>query len=163
MDQIIRNLDQIQSSMDRAAAIANRLADVKSTQQFGQECTEVLLLAPHCRLPLNRFTQLYARHFRRPCRLSDYGFTRLADLFQAVPETVILVGGDQIQLAASAARDAAAARERYHPGLGLFGREVVALLKAQPGREIAMGEFREEVQYDYFGGLKRLILHVKNP
>ena len=131
--------------MSIESTVPNKFADVKPTHQFAQECIKVLLLAPDCRLPFNKFTQMYARHFRRQCRLSDYDFARLIDLFRAVPETVVLVE-DQIQLAESAARDADAGRERYHPGLGLFGRELVALLKAQPGREIAMGEFRVAIQ-----------------
>ena len=64
------------------------LDEVERTHQFAQECIELLKHAPECRLPFNKFIPSYHHHFGRQCRVADYGFTKLIELFEAVPGTV---------------------------------------------------------------------------
>lgn len=64
------------------------LDEVERTHQFAQECVELLRHAPDCRLPFNKFIPSYHHHFGRQCRVSDYGFNKLIELFEAVPGTV---------------------------------------------------------------------------
>ncbi|ELT96320.1 hypothetical protein CAPTEDRAFT_189894 [Capitella teleta] len=42
-------------------------------------------------MPFNKFIPSYHHHFGRQCRVSNYGFTKLIDLFEAIPETVKLL------------------------------------------------------------------------
>ncbi len=41
-----------------------------------------------CRLPFNKFIPSYHHHFGRQCRVANYGFSKLIELFEAVPGTV---------------------------------------------------------------------------
>ncbi len=62
--------------------------EVEKTHQFASECIELLRHAPDCRLPFNKFIPSYHHHFGRQCRVADYGFSKLIELFEAVPGTV---------------------------------------------------------------------------
>ena len=44
------------------------LDEVVRTQQFAEECLELLKHAPNCRLPFNKFIPSYHHHFGRQCR-----------------------------------------------------------------------------------------------
>ena len=61
---------------------------MERTHHFAKECIELLKHAPECRLPFNKFVPAYHHHFGRQCRVADYGFTKLIELFEAVPLTV---------------------------------------------------------------------------
>ena len=61
------------------------------TQQLNQlsrELADLLKAFPNCRLPLNKFIPSYHHHFGRQCRVADYGYTKLMELFEAVPHVV---------------------------------------------------------------------------
>ena len=62
--------------------------EMKRTEQFGLELVDLLKHNPQCRMIFNRFIPAYHHHFGRQCRVSDYGFTRLTDLFESVPHVV---------------------------------------------------------------------------
>ena len=49
---------------------------------------DLLKVAPNCRLPLSKFIPSYHHHFGRQCRVADYGYTKLMDLFEALPHVV---------------------------------------------------------------------------
>lgn len=36
----------------------------------------------------NKFVPAYHHHFGHQCKVSDYGFTKLIELFEAIPDTV---------------------------------------------------------------------------
>jgi hypothetical protein len=42
-------------------------------------------------MPSSKFIPSYHHHFGKQCRVSDYGFSKLAELFEAVGDTVICV------------------------------------------------------------------------
>lgn len=44
--------------------------------------------APQCRMQFNKFVPSYHHHFGHQCRISDYGFTKLIELFEAIPDIV---------------------------------------------------------------------------
>ena len=67
--------------------------EVSRTQKFAEECIELLKHVPECRLPFNKFIPAYQQHFGRQCRLADYGFTKLIELFEAIP-TIIEITED---------------------------------------------------------------------
>merc|ERR1712223_28465 len=73
--------------------------EVSRTQKFAEECIELLRHVPECRLPFNKFIPAYHHHFGRQCRVADYGFTKLIELFEAIPTTIEItedVDGERI-------------------------------------------------------------------
>ena len=61
------------------------------TQQLNQlsrELIDLLKTAHNCRLPLSKFIPSYHHHFGRQCRVADYGYTKLMELFEALPHVV---------------------------------------------------------------------------
>ena len=48
-------------------------------------------------IQFNKFVPLYHHHFGRQCKLSNYGFNKLIELLEAMPETVHVVYKDNIQ------------------------------------------------------------------
>lgn len=37
---------------------------------------------------MNKFIPAYHHHFGRQCRVADYGYTKLVDLFEAIPHVI---------------------------------------------------------------------------
>lgn len=47
---------------------------------------------PYCLMPVTKFIPAYHHHFAKQCRVSDYGYSKLLELLEAVPH-VLQVGG----------------------------------------------------------------------
>ncbi|CAK9817150.1 Meiosis regulator and mRNA stability factor 1 [Anthophora quadrimaculata] len=62
--------------------------EIERTKQFAVEVIEILRHAPQCRMQFNKFVPSYHHHFGHQCRVSDYGFTKLIELFEAIPDVV---------------------------------------------------------------------------
>ncbi|XP_033336634.2 meiosis regulator and mRNA stability factor 1-like protein isoform X2 [Megalopta genalis] len=76
---------------DKMIAIPKReqtAEEIERTKQFAVEVVELLRHAPHCRMQFNKFVPSYHHHFGHQCRVSDYGFTKLIELFEAIPDVV---------------------------------------------------------------------------
>lgn len=73
------------SDMERSASPAQLAAQVAL---FGREVVELLRASPRCQLPFVKFIPAYHHHFGRQCRVANYGFTRLIDLLDALPNVV---------------------------------------------------------------------------
>ncbi|XP_022900382.2 meiosis regulator and mRNA stability factor 1 isoform X1 [Onthophagus taurus] len=58
------------------------------TKQFAENVIKLLYHTPQGSMMFNKFVPAYHWHFGHQCRISDYGFTKLIDLFDAIPETV---------------------------------------------------------------------------
>ncbi|XP_054634447.1 meiosis regulator and mRNA stability factor 1 isoform X2 [Dunckerocampus dactyliophorus] len=65
--------------------------EMERTKQFGKEVVDLLRHQPHCRMPFSKFIPTYHHHFGRQCKLSYYGFTKLMDLFEAIPEVLMVL------------------------------------------------------------------------
>ncbi|XP_073447256.1 meiosis regulator and mRNA stability factor 1 isoform X7 [Aquarana catesbeiana] len=75
--------------------------EIERTKQFAKEVVDLLRHQPHFRMPFNKFIPSYHHHFGRQCKLTYYGFTKLLDLFEAIPDVLQVadtVCGKQIQL-----------------------------------------------------------------
>jgi len=55
---------------------------------FSRELVDLLKTTPNCQLSFNRFIPAYHHHFGRQCRVADYGFTKLIQLLEALPNIV---------------------------------------------------------------------------
>ena len=61
------------------------------TKQFSLEVVDLLKHSPQCRMPFNKFIPSYHHHFGRQCRVSDYGFTKLLELLEAIPHILKVI------------------------------------------------------------------------
>lgn len=59
------------------------------TRYFAKEVIDLLKSMPNLSIPFSKFIPTYHHFFRRQCRLSDYGFQKLADLFEAMSPVTI--------------------------------------------------------------------------
>ena len=57
-------------------------------QQFGKEMVDLLKSMPQCRLTYNKFITSYHHFFGHQCRVVDFGFSRLAELFDSIPHVL---------------------------------------------------------------------------
>ncbi|TEA23347.1 hypothetical protein DBR06_SOUSAS140010001, partial [Sousa chinensis] len=60
--------------------------ETERTKQFSKDVVDLLRHQPHFRMPFNKFIPSYHHHFGRQCKLAYYGFTKLLELFEAIPD-----------------------------------------------------------------------------
>uniref|UniRef100_A0A3Q3W5V0 Meiosis regulator and mRNA stability factor 1 n=1 Tax=Mola mola TaxID=94237 RepID=A0A3Q3W5V0_MOLML len=65
--------------------------EMERTKQFGKEVVDLLRHQPHCRMPFSKFIPTYHHHFGRQCKLSYYGFIKLIELFEAIPDILMVL------------------------------------------------------------------------
>jgi len=53
--------------------------------QFSREVVDLLKRMPGCQMPFSKFIPSYHHHFGRQCRVADYGYSKLLELFEAIP------------------------------------------------------------------------------
>ncbi|XP_057194060.1 meiosis regulator and mRNA stability factor 1 isoform X1 [Triplophysa rosa] len=72
--------------------------EAERTRQFGKEVVDLLRHQPHFRMAFSKFIPTYHHHFGRQCKLSYYGFTKLMELFEAIPDvlTVLECGEERL-------------------------------------------------------------------
>lgn len=71
---------------------------MERTRQFAKEVVDLLRHQPHFRMPFSKFIPTYHHHFGRQCKLTYYGFSKLVELFEAIPD-VLQVSADQLAIA----------------------------------------------------------------
>uniref|UniRef100_A0A8U7NVV1 Meiosis regulator and mRNA stability factor 1 n=1 Tax=Corvus moneduloides TaxID=1196302 RepID=A0A8U7NVV1_CORMO len=67
------------------------LEEIERTKQFSKEVVDLLRHQPHFRMPFNKFIPCYHHHFGRQCKLAYYGFTKLLELFEAIPDVLLVL------------------------------------------------------------------------
>lgn len=60
--------------------------EIERTKQFSAEVIELMKHTPDCTMSFNKFIPAYHHHFGKQCRVADYGFTKLIELFEAIPD-----------------------------------------------------------------------------
>lgn len=55
---------------------------------ISKEVIELVKMSPKAIMKFNRFIPAYHNHFGKQCRVADYGYTRLIDLFEALSNTI---------------------------------------------------------------------------
>lgn len=66
--------------------------------QFSNDVYELLQTCPKSTMKFARFIPTYHNTFSRQCRVADYGFVKLIDLFDAIPLTVQVLGEGENRL-----------------------------------------------------------------
>lgn len=62
--------------------------EIERTRLFATEVIELLRHVPHCKMQFNRFVPAYHHHYGRQCRVADYGFNKLVELLEAIPNVL---------------------------------------------------------------------------
>ncbi|KAF5282505.1 hypothetical protein FQR65_LT14275 [Abscondita terminalis] len=70
--------------------------EVRRTKEFALEVKQLLSHSPYCAMLFNKFVPAYHHHFGRQCKVSEYGFTKLVELFEAIAHTVDLEGSSDV-------------------------------------------------------------------
>jgi len=65
--------------------------EIHRTRVFANEVVELLAHSIRCELPFSKFIPSYHHHYGRQCRVSDFGFSKLAELFEAIGDIVEVV------------------------------------------------------------------------
>ncbi|VCW96612.1 unnamed protein product, partial [Gulo gulo] len=60
--------------------------------QFSREVIDLLKSQPSCVIPISNFIPSYHHHFAKQCRVSDYGYSKLIELLEAVPHVLQILG-----------------------------------------------------------------------
>ena len=55
---------------------------------LSREIGDLLRQSRTCSIPASKFIPSYHHHFGRQCRVADYGYTKLAELFEALPHVL---------------------------------------------------------------------------
>ncbi|KAL3876190.1 hypothetical protein ACJMK2_034060, partial [Sinanodonta woodiana] len=96
--------------------------------QLSREMVDLLRHSPQCRMPVSRFIPTYHHHFGRQCRVADYGYNKLMELFEAIPHVIQILGtGDRKVLMLT-----------HRAQVRRFTTDVLRLLKTINGRQITL-------------------------
>ncbi|XP_030583725.1 meiosis regulator and mRNA stability factor 1 isoform X3 [Archocentrus centrarchus] len=115
------------------------MEEVERTKQFGKEVVDLLRHQPHCRMPFSKFIPTYHHHFGRQCKLSHYGFTKLMELFEAIPDVLIVVDG----------ADGREVQLINRKSLRSLTSQLLALLMSQEDEQVTIGLKVEELSQYY--------------
>ncbi|KAM9857177.1 meiosis regulator and mRNA stability factor 1 [Aulostomus maculatus] len=120
------------------------MEEVERTKQFGKEVVDLLRHQPHCRMPFSKFIPTYHHHFGRQCKLSYYGFTKLMELFEAIPEVLmVLECGEEKMLTLTEV-------ER----IKALAAQLVKLLRAQKNSSLPVNQLLTEYSKTFGYGLR---------
>ena len=112
--------------------------------QFARNCAELLSVAPDCTIPFDKFVPAYNIHFKKPLKLSNYGFGKLIDLLEAVSGTV------KVAESGNAGRLVRLTHSKCGAHLDRFRKECVELLTLAPKHTIPIDMF-DEKYHQHFG------------
>lgn len=98
---------------------------------LSRELIDLLKTQDRCQLLMNKFIPAYHHHFGRQCRVADYGYTKLVDLFEAIPHVIqILNDGTKRAITLS-----------HSSQMRRFTSDLLRVLKVQPAKQISLTEF----------------------
>ncbi|XP_017475841.1 PREDICTED: uncharacterized protein LOC108366075 [Rhagoletis zephyria] len=66
--------------------------------QISREVIELVKMSPKSTMKFNRFIPAYHNHFGKQCRVADYGYTKLIELFEALATVVQIIGDGENRL-----------------------------------------------------------------
>nr|XP_032649308.1 meiosis regulator and mRNA stability factor 1 isoform X5 [Chelonoidis abingdonii] len=99
--------------------------------QFSREVIDLLKSQPSCIIPVSKFIPTYHHHFAKQCRVSDYGYSKLMDLLEAVPHVLQILGMGSKRLLTLT----------YRAQVKRFTQDLLKLLKSQASKQVIVREF----------------------
>ncbi|CAN9509841.1 unnamed protein product [Ophioblennius macclurei] len=134
-------------SSDTVISVPKRertVEEVERTKQFGKEVVDLLRHQPHCRMFFSKFIPTYHHHFGRQCKLSYYGFAKLMELFEAIPDvlTVLECGEEKVLTLTEVER------------IKALAAQLVKLLRAQKSSALPVNKLLSEYGKTFGYGLR---------
>lgn len=119
-------------------------SELEKTSVFAGEVVELLRNAPQYSIPFRKFVRSYHYHFGYQCKLSDYGFLRLAELLEALSGIVEMDQNNEENRKIFLSRKVA---------LRIFGEQIHEVVKEMTGMESIMVKVDDvmEMHKDKFG------------
>uniref|UniRef100_A0AAQ5XYR4 Meiosis regulator and mRNA stability factor 1 n=1 Tax=Amphiprion ocellaris TaxID=80972 RepID=A0AAQ5XYR4_AMPOC len=118
--------------------------EIERTKQFGKEVVDLLRHQPHCRMPFSKFIPTYHHHFGRQCKLSYYGFTKLMELFEAIPDILMVLecGEEKVLILTEVER------------IKALAAQLVKLLRTQKNSSLPVNQLLTEYSKTFGYGLR---------
>lgn len=114
-----------------------------SFSQVSREIVELIKLSPKSTLKFSRFIPAYHNHFGKQCRVADYGYTKLIDLFEALSSVVQVMGdGENRQITLT-----------HKVQVRRFTSDLLRILRSQSAKSILLSQMAtayEQVQSKKF-------------
>ena len=107
---------------------------------FTREVVEMLKSLPGCKVSLPKFIPRYHNYFNKQCRVADYGYTKLRDLLEAMPQVVQIIG-EGSKLIITLAHKAQMRR---------FTNDLQKMLKNRGEKEMLLSEFPKFYEAVFF-------------
>ncbi|XP_008278132.1 meiosis arrest female protein 1 homolog isoform X3 [Stegastes partitus] len=124
--------------------------EMERTKQFGKEVVDLLRHQPHCRMPFSKFIPTYHHHFGRQCKLSYYGFTKLMELFEAIPDILMCLHCHQVLECGEEKVLTLTEVER----IKALAAQLVKLLRAQKNSSLPVSQLLTEYSKTFGYGLR---------
>uniref|UniRef100_A0A8D3A4Q8 Meiosis regulator and mRNA stability factor 1 n=1 Tax=Scophthalmus maximus TaxID=52904 RepID=A0A8D3A4Q8_SCOMX len=136
-----------QQATDTVISVPKRertMEEMERTKQFAKEVVDLLRHQPHCRMPFSKFIPTYHHHFGRQCKLSYYGFTKLMELFEAIPDVLMVLecGEEKVLTLTEVER------------IKALAAQLVKLLRAQRNASLPVGLLLTEYSKTFGYGLR---------
>lgn len=88
--------DSDRSTPQQSTTSISRYSKLSSTSdsfnQISREIIELVKLSPKSTMKFSRFIPAYHNHYGKQCRVADYGYTKLIELFEALTSVVQIMG-----------------------------------------------------------------------
>ncbi|XP_004692164.1 PREDICTED: meiosis arrest female protein 1 isoform X2 [Condylura cristata] len=101
--------------------------------QFSREVIDLLKSQPSCVIPISNFIPSYHHHFAKQCRVSDYGYSKLIELLEAVPHVLQILGMGSKRLLTLT----------HRAQVKRFTQDLLRLLKSQASKQVIVREFSQ--------------------
>ncbi|MGH0130133.1 UNVERIFIED_CONTAM: hypothetical protein FKN15_041184 [Acipenser sinensis] len=105
--------------------------------QFSREVVDLMKHQPCCIIPVSKFMATYHHHFAKQCRVSDYGYSQLLELLEAVPHVLQILGmGSKLLLTLT-----------HQAHVKRFTQDLLKLLKSQASKQIVIRDFLQAYRW----------------
>ncbi|XP_055640897.1 meiosis regulator and mRNA stability factor 1 isoform X2 [Toxorhynchites rutilus septentrionalis] len=99
-------------------------------QQISREVVELIKMSPKSAMKFTRFIPAYHNHFGKQCRVADYGYTRLIELFEALAPVVQVMGdGENRQITLT-----------HRTQIRRFTSDLLKILRGQANKSILLSQ-----------------------
>lgn len=99
-------------------------------QQISREVVELIKMSPKSTMKFTRFIPAYHNHFGKQCRVADYGYTRLIELFEALSPVVQVMGdGENRQITLT-----------HRTQIRRFTSDLLKILRGQANKSILLSQ-----------------------
>ncbi|XP_013101916.2 meiosis regulator and mRNA stability factor 1 isoform X1 [Stomoxys calcitrans] len=83
---------QMSSASNEKSSLYSKNSISDPLYQISREVIELVKMSPKATMKFNRFIPAYHNHFGKQCRVADYGYTKLIELFEALSSVVQIMG-----------------------------------------------------------------------